>query len=414
MNDRSDPSPRRGAGVPRPASQHPSVRDVPRTVWALGFVSLFMDVSSELIHALLPLFLVDTLGVSMAAVGLIEGVAEATASITKVFSGVLSDRIGKRKLLAVIGYGLGAASKPVFPLAGSAAAVLAARFVDRVGKGIRGAPRDAMVADVTAPELRGTAYGLRQALDSVGAFAGPLLAVVLMAAYADRIRAVLWWAVVPAAISVLLIVFAVREPAGTAPARRQVPLRRRDLKALGRDYWMVVGIGVLFTMARFSEAFLVLKGQASGLSLTLVPLVMVCMNAVYATAATPVGALSDRIGRRGLLAAGMVVLALADVVLATGPGLVWLFAGASLWGLHMALSQGLLSALVADAAAPNVRGTAFGVFNLVTGVMLLLASVVAGALWQAVGPATTFGAGAAFAVVVALLLLAAPRNEPAG
>ncbi len=400
--------------MPRPASQHPSVRDVPRTVWALGFVSLFMDVSSELIHALLPLFLVDTLGVSMAAVGLIEGVAEATASITKVFSGVLSDRIGKRKLLAVIGYGLGAASKPVFPLAGSAAAVLAARFVDRVGKGIRGAPRDAMVADVTAPELRGTAYGLRQALDSVGAFAGPLLAVVLMAAYADRIRAVLWWAVVPAAISVLLIVFAVREPAGTAPARRQVPLRRRDLKALGRDYWMVVGIGVLFTMARFSEAFLVLKGQASGLSLTLVPLVMVCMNAVYATAATPVGALSDRIGRRGLLAAGMVVLALADVVLATGPGLVWLFAGASLWGLHMALSQGLLSALVADAAAPNVRGTAFGVFNLVTGVMLLLASVVAGALWQAVGPATTFGAGAAFAVVVALLLLAAPRNEPAG
>lgn len=400
--------------MPRPASQHPSVRDVPRTVWALGFVSLFMDVSSELIHALLPLFLVDTLGVSMAAVGLIEGVAEATASITKVFSGVLSDRIGKRKLLAVIGYGLGAASKPVFPLAGSAAAVLAARFVDRVGKGIRGAPRDAMVADVTAPELRGTAYGLRQALDSVGAFAGPLLAVVLMAAYADRIRAVLWWAVVPAAISVLLIVFAVREPAGTAPARRQVPLRRRDLKALGRDYWMVVGIGVLFTMARFSEAFLVLKGQASGLSLTLVPLVMVCMNAVYATAATPVGALSDRIGRRGLLAAGMVVLALADLVLATGPGLVWLFAGASLWGLHMALSQGLLSALVADAAAPNVRGTAFGVFNLVTGVMLLLASVVAGALWQAVGPATTFGAGAAFAVVVALLLLAAPRNEPAG
>lgn len=372
-----------------------------------------MDVSSELIHALLPLFLVDTLGVGMAAVGLIEGVAEATASITKVFSGVLSDRIGKRKLLAAIGYGLGAASKPVFPLAGTVGAVLAARFIDRVGKGIRGAPRDAMVADVTAPELRGAAYGLRQALDSVGAFTGPLLAVVLMAAFADHIRAVLWWAVLPGTISVLLIVFAVREPASTEQARRQIPLRRRDLATLGRNYWLVVGIGVLFTMARFSEAFLILKGQASGLSLTLVPLVMVCMNLVYAAAATPVGAWSDRIGRHGLLAAGMVVLALADAALAIGVGLPWLFAGAALWGLHMALSQGLLSALVADAAAPEVRGTAFGVFNLMTGVMLLLASVVAGALWQAAGPAMTFGAGAAFAVLAALLLTGV-MHRPAG
>lgn len=384
----------------------PGLRDVPRTVWALGFVSLFMDISSELIHALLPLLLVDTLGAGVAEVGLIEGVAEATAAVTKVFSGALSDRIGKRKLLAALGYGLGALSKPVFPLAGSAAVVLAARFADRVGKGIRGAPRDALVADVTPAHLRGTAYGLRQALDSVGAFAGPLSAVLLMAAMADRIRAVLWWAVLPAAISVLLVLFVVREPPGTvSPPRRGPPIRRDDLAALGRGYWTVVTVGVLFTLARFSEAFLILKGQASGLSLTLVPLVMVAMNVAYAAGATPAGMLSDRAGRRGVLAAGMLVLAIADLVLAATSGLVGLFAGAALWGMHMALSQGLLSALVADAAVPALRGTAFGVFNLVTGAALLLASVLAGALWQIAGPATTFAAGGTFATVAAAALI---------
>lgn len=271
----------------------PGWRDVPATVWALGFVSLFMDTSSELIHALLPLFLVDSLGVGVAAVGLIEGVAEATASVTKIFSGVLSDRIGKRKLLAAFGYSLSAASKPVFPLAASVGTVLAARFVDRVGKGIRGAPRDALIADVTPPDIRGTAYGLRQALDSVGAFAGPLFAVLLMAAYADRIRTVLWWAVVPAAVAVVLILFAIREPENVTPSsRRGWPIQREDLADLGHSYWAVVGTGVLFTMSRFSEAFLVLKGQASGLPLTLVPLVMVCMNVVYAAASAPIGALS--------------------------------------------------------------------------------------------------------------------------
>lgn len=383
---------------------------MPGTVWALGFVSLFMDVASELIHALLPLFLVDSLGVGIAAVGLIEGIAEATGSVTKVFSGAISDRVGKRKLLAVIGYGLGAASKPLFPLAGSAAVVLGARFADRVGKGIRGAPRDALVADVTPAELRGTAYGLRQALDSIGAFAGPLLAVVLMAAYADRIRLALWWATVPAAISVLLVILAVREPSGLVPSgRRGWPIRREDLAALGRGYWVVVGIGVLFTLARFSEAFLVLKGQASGLPLTFVPLVMVCMNAVYAAASTPAGALSDRLGRRGLLALGMLVLAAADIVLAASSGLVGLFAGAALWGAHMALSQGLLAALVADAAQPAFRGTAFGLFNLVTGLTLLLASLVAGALWQALGPAAPFAEGGAFAAAAAVLLAATFR-----
>jgi MFS family permease len=398
-----------------PTTPKSGLSAVPRTVWGLGFVSLFMDVSSELIHALLPLFLVDNLGVGVAAVGLIEGVAEATASVTKVFSGMLSDRTGKRRLLAAVGYGLSAASKPVFPLAGSAALVLAARFADRVGKGIRGAPRDALVADVTPPELHGTAYGLRQALDSVGAFAGPLLAVLLMAVYSDRIRAVLWWAVLPAVVSVMLILFAVREPVGVTPSgKRGWPIRRADLAALGRSYWAVAGIGVVFTLARFSEAFLVLKGQDAGLPLTLVPLVMVCMNLVYAATSTPAGALSDRLGRRGLLAGGMAVLTLADLVLALVPGVLGLFVGAALWGLHMALSQGLLTAMVADTAPGALRGTAFGLFNLVTGVAQLMASVIAGVLWQALGPAMTFTAGALFALatLAGLLAGAGPQRGP--
>lgn len=393
--------------------QKPNWRDVPRPVWALGFVSLFMDIASELIHALLPLLLVDRLGVGLAMVGLIEGIAEATGAVTKVFSGALSDRIGKRKVLAVVGYGLGAAAKPVFPLAGSAVTVLAARFADRVGKGIRGAPRDALVADITPPALRGTAYGLRQALDSVGAFAGPLVAVLLMALYADHIRQVLWWAVLPAAISVLLIVVAVREPPAAAPASpRGWPIRRTVLAELGSGYWAVVGVGVLFTLARFSEAFLVLKGQAAGLPLTLVPLVMVCMNVVYAAAAMPIGVLADRLGRHRLLALGMLVLAAADLVLAMGGGLAALFVGTALWGLHMALSQGLLAALVADVAPKAARGTAFGLYNLVTGLMLLLASVVAGALWQAVGAAWTFGAGGCFAAAAAIALMLVRNRTP--
>ncbi|HET8997450.1 MAG TPA: MFS transporter [Acetobacteraceae bacterium] len=388
------------------------IRGIPSTVWALGFVSLFMDVSSELIHALLPLFLVDRLGTTLLTVGLIEGVAEATAAITKVFSGAVSDWLGRRKLLALFGYGLSALSRPLFPLADSAGMVLAARFIDRLGKGIRGAPRDALVADVTPPEQRGAAYGLRQALDSVGAFLGPLLAVLLMTAYADHIRAVLWWAMIPAWISVLLIVFAVREPGTCGTQRKGVPIRRPDVAALPRGYWIAVLIGVLFTLARFSEGFLILKGQHAGLTITLVPLVLVGMNFVYAAASLPVGKLSDRLGRRGLLALGMLVLAGADFVLAAVPGLIGLFSGVALWGLHMALSQGLLAALVADTAPPALRGTAFGVFNLATGVVLLLASLLAGALWQAIGPDATFAAGAGFALAAAIgLLLMLSRRE---
>lgn len=381
-------------------------RAVPRSVVALGFVAMFMDMSSELIHSLLPLFLVGSLGASVATVGLIEGVAEATASIARVFSGVLSDRIGKRKLLAVIGYGLSALTKPIFPLAGSAGAVFGARFFDRVGKGIRTAPRDALVADITPPAIRGTAFGVRQALDTVGAFAGPLLAILLMAAYANDFRAVFWWAIVPAVLAMLFMIYGVQEPAGTKPSgQKGWPIKRADMARMSSAYWWTVAIGAAFTLARFSEAFLVLKGQQAGLPIALVPLVMVAMNLLYAIAATPAGALSDRIGRRAVLGMGLGVLMMADLVLAFLPGLVGLFIGVALWGLFMGLTQGLLSALVADTAPADLRGTAFGIFNLVTGVALLLASTLAGVLWERFGPARTFEAGAALAALAAAVIV---------
>lgn len=380
-------------------------RNVPRSVWTLGLVALFMDISSEIVHSLLPLFLVDVLGASAVTVGLIEGVAEATASMARVFSGVLSDRIGKRKLLASIGYGLSAVTKPIFPLAGSVGAVLAARFFDRIGKGIRGAPRDALIADITPPSIRGAAFGLRQALDTAGAFAGPLLAIALMALYADNFRAVFWWAVVPAAIAMTLMIFGVQEPAGMKPSgQRGWPIRRADMVRMSGAYWWVVAIGVVLTLGRFSEAFLVLKGQAAGLPLALVPIVMVLMNLVYAALSTPAGALSDRIGRRKVLIAALVVLVAADLVLAFAPGLVGLFIGVGLWGAYMGLSQGLLSALVADTAPAGLRGTAFGIFNLLTGGALLIASTLAGVLWQSYGSTATFVVGAGFATASAFLL----------
>ncbi len=384
-----------------------SWRSVPQSVWALGLVALCMDISSELVHSLLPLFLVSVLGATTATVGLIEGVAEATASIARVYSGALSDRIGKRKLLVGIGYALSAISKPLFPLAGSAGAVLAARFFDRVGKGIRGAPRDALVADITPPAIRGAAFGLRQALDTIGAFAGPLLAIALMALYADNFRAVFWWAVLPAAIAIALLIFGVQEPDSLKPSgQRGWPIRRADLARMSGAFWWVVVIGVVFTLARFSEAFLVLKGQAAGVPVALVPMVMVVMNLVYSAISTPAGILSDRIGRRAVLVAAMVVLVAADLVLAFAPGLVGLFIGVGLWGAYMGLSQGLLSALVADTAPGDLRGTAFGIFNLVTGVALLLASTLAGVLWESYGPAATFLVGAGFAGMAAVLLVA--------
>ncbi len=381
-------------------------REIPGSVWALGLVSLFMDLSSEMIHALLPLYLVTVLGTSTLTVGIIEGIAEATASITKIFSGALSDYLGKRKWLAALGYGLAAFTKPVFPMASSIAWLTAARFVDRIGKGIRGAPRDALIADLTPADLRGTAFGLRQSLDTVGAVLGPLAAIVFMAAFAGNFTTVFWIAVVPAFISLAIIVFGVREPERPLNVRPvRSPFSRAELRRLDARYWVVVGVSAIFTLARFSEAFLLLRAQSVGLDVTIVPAVMVVMNVVYTASAWPAGALSDRNGRYGVLIVGFGLLILADLVLALGNSVTTVMIGVAVWGLHMGLTQGLLAALVADTAPPELRGTAFGMFNLVSGVALLAASIMAGALWDMIGPAGTFVAGA---LITAVALAAFP------
>lgn len=372
---------------------------IPRAVWALGFVSLLMDISSETIHSLLPVFLVSVIGAGVQTVGLIEGVAEATAMVTRVFSGSLSDWLGKRKILAVIGYGLGAFSKPLFAVAAGAGMIFTARFIDRVGKGIRGAPRDALVADVTPAKLRGAAYGLRQSLDSVGAFAGPLLAIGLMLLTGDNFRLVFWIAFFPGLLAVGMLVVAVKEPAAVPGRGFRLPFGRRSLALLGRRYWLVVVIGAVFTLARFSEAFLLLRAESVGLHISLVPLALVAMNVAYSLTAYPVGFLSDRVGRRGLMACGLLVLIAADVVLALAGGWWLVFIGAGLWGLHMGMTQGLLAALLADAVAAEQRGTAFGIFGLTSGAALLAASLLAGWLWQQFGAQATFWGGAAIAIL---------------
>jgi MFS family permease len=378
---------------------------IPRTVWVLGFVSLLMDISSEMIHSLLPVFLTVVLGTSATTVGIIEGIAEATALIAKVFSGVLSDYVGKRKWLAVLGYGLGAATKPLFALATGVGWVLSARFIDRIGKGIRGAPRDALIADVTDPSVRGAAFGLRQSLDTVGAFVGPLMAMGLMLLWANDFRAVFWVAVIPGALSVALLVAAVREPARSSHGEKTAfPISRPALKLLPPAYWWVAGAGAMLTLARFSEAFLVLRAQQGGLALALVPLVLVVMNIVYAACAYPMGKLADRMSHRALLAAGIVPLVIADLLLAHSGALPWVGAGLVFWGLHMAATQGLLAAMVADTAPAQLRGTAFGLFNLASGIAMLVASVVAGVLWDGYGAAATFQVGAVFALMALGLL----------
>ncbi|GAA3846485.1 MFS transporter [[Pseudomonas] carboxydohydrogena] len=379
---------------------------IPAGVWALGFVSMLMDISSEMIHALLPVYMVTVLGTSTLAVGLIEGIAEATASITKVFSGALSDWLGKRKFLAALGYGLAAFTKPIFPLASSLEWLVAARFIDRVGKGIRGAPRDALVADIAPPELRGASFGLRQSLDTVGAFIGPLLAIGLMWLTADHFQTVFWIAVIPAFLSVALILVAVKEPERPKELRKvRMPLHRAELRRLGPAYWWIVAVAAVFTLARFSEAFLILHAQSIGLPLALVPIVLVLMSLAYSLSAYPIGTLSDRMDRMTILILGMILLILADLTLAFATTLLGIGIGVVLWGLHMGFTQGLFATLIAEAAPGELRGTAYGMFNLVTGLMLLAASVIAGTLWDAIGPQATFLAGVAFAVLTTLGLL---------
>ncbi len=384
---------------------------IPTGVWALGFTSLFMDVSSEMIHALLPIYLVTGLGASMLAVGVIEGIAEATAQIVKLFSGALSDKLGKRKPLALIGYGLAALTKPVFPLAGSLGWIVAARFVDRVGKGIRGAPRDALVADLTPEASRGAAYGLRQTLDTVGAFTGPLIAIALMWLTHDNIPLVFWAAVLPALIAVVVLFTKVKEPPhdGRKPVR--LPLSRAGMAALGPRFWAVTGVAALFSIAKFSEAFLVLKADHAGLTVALIPLVLIVMNLVYALAAYPAGALSDRRGRAPVLMIGIVALIAGDLVLALAPGLAGAFAGIALWGISMGFTQGAFAALVADSVPESHRGTGFGMLNLVSGVATLIASLLAGLIWDIAGPGVTFLTGAGLAGVALVALLAMGRLQ---
>ena len=388
------------------------LRALPRGIWALGLSALFMDMSSELVHSLLPVFMASVLGASMVTIGFLEGVAEATAAITKIFSGALSDYLGKRKFLVVLGYGLGAITKPVFPLAPNISWVFGARFTDRVGKGIRGAPRDALVADITPAELRGAAYGLRQSLDSVGAFLGPLLAIAFMALWANDIKAVLWVAVLPAFISVALVL-SIREPeAQKKPSVKDSPISISSAKRLDGGYWIVVAFGAVFTLARFSEAFLILRGQSVGLPVGLVPMILIVMNLVYAASAYPAGIAPDRLSRRMMQVSGLAMLVLAALVLAFAAVPWQVFAGAALWGLHMGFTQGLFNKLVADTAPAELRGSAFGIFNLTNGISTLVASVVAGLLWHVIGPQATFFAGAVFAALATIGVLAY-RAKPA-
>jgi MFS family permease len=386
------------------------MKQLPAGIWVLGFVSMLMDISSEMIHGLLPLFLVTTLGASALAVGLIEGTAESLALVVKVFSGVLSDWWARRKAIVVFGYGLSALTKPLFALANGVGFVIGARLLDRIGKGIRDAPRDALIADIVPPAMRGAAFGLRQSLDTIGAFVGPLVAVGLMILWANDFRAVFWVAAIPAFLAVALLMWGIDEPASVRARTPGNPIRRENLRRLGKQYWWVVTVGAVFTLARFSEAFLLLRAQQGGMALSLVPLVLVAMNIVYSAFAYPFGKLADRINHRALLAAGLVLLIAADLVLATWSSWPAVIVGVMLWGMHMAVTQGLFATMVAAAAPADLRGTAFGFFNLMSGAALLVASVLAGLLWDWLGASATFLAGAAFAALT-LLGLARPAGR---
>lgn len=379
---------------------------IPRTVIALGLVSFFMDVSSEIIHSLLPLFMTGALGMSVALVGLIDGMAESTASISKVFSGYISDRMGRRKPLILLGYGLSAVTKPLFPLAGGVGAILFARFADRVGKGIRGAPRDALITDITPAKIRGRAFGLRQAMDTVGAVLGPLLALGLMTLFAGDMRAVFWVATLPAVLAVVCVLLGVDDQTQNgARGKGRPPIDLKDLRRFDRGFWFLVSLGVVFTLARFSEGFLVLKAHADGLPIMFAPLVLVVLNIVYSAGAYPAGVLADRMSATLLMVLGLAALVVADLFLALGHGLSASFTGIGLWGVHLALTQGLLSKLVADHAPPELRGSAFGLFNLMTGLAMLLASIMAGLVWDRISPSATFMVGAGFAVLAAAMVL---------
>lgn len=391
--------------------KHSILNQIPPGIWVLGFVSMLMDISSEMIHSLLPLFMFTTLGASAFLIGLVEGLAESTALIIRVFSGTLSDYLGMRKGLVLFGYALAALAKPLFALASTITTVLTARLLDRVGKGIRGAPRDAMIADLAPLEIRGASFGLRQSMDTIGAFFGPLLAVGLMLLWSDNFRAVFWVAVIPAILAVALIVIGLKEPKQLKSAKRTNPIQRDNLKRLGASYWWVVNLGAIFTLARFSEAFLVLRAQQSGIPIALVPLVIVAMNLIYAVSAYPFGKLSDNMSHTKLLTLGFIVLIAADLILAINNHWSTVLLGVALWGVHMGMTQGLLATMIANTAPADLRGTAYGFFNLITGIAMLLASVLAGILWDKLGASFTFYAGAIFCLLGLLGLTLHSLNQ---
>lgn len=384
---------------------------IPATVWMLGLVSLLMDVSSEMVQSLLPLYLATGLGASALAIGLVEGLSGAIAAGTKFLSGLVADWTRRAKPLAVLGYGLAALSRPIFPLAGTVDQILLAKAADRIGKGIRAAPRDALVAAASPPAIRGASFGLRKSLDTVGGFLGPMVAVAAMILMAGNIAAVFWLAAVPAALAVLVLIFGVHEPAGDRAAKPDA-FRLGQALRLNRAVWAVIGLAGLIMLARFSEAFVLLKSLEAGFAPTWVPLAMVVMHAVYGLAAYPVGRLSDRIGTAGLLLWSLGFLVMAHLILAFAgsPGAYLL--GTVFWGLHMGFSQGLLGAMIAGATPDRLRGTAFGTFNLVTGAVVLVGNTAAGWFWQGMGSDMPFLVGAVLSLL-AMLWIASARSPSA-
>lgn len=372
---------------------------IPSTIWMLGLTSLFMDVSTEIVHSVMPIYLVTVLGASPMLVGAIDGVAEATASIMKVFSGALSDWVGRRKPLAIAGYGMAAITRPILPFASTVTEIFALRILDRIGKGVRVAPRDALVADHVRPEILGAAYGLRQGLDTIGALVGPIIAAIVLASSNNDFQWVFWVSCIPAALCVLIISLGVSEAARPADRPRPAfPLRPSQVRRLRGVFWGSMAIIMLLLIPRFSEGFLLLKAQQSGISVTWVPLLLAAVNLVAAPVSFPAGRLSDRIGRRHLVMSGFAVLVAAQLVLTVTDGPIGVLVGALFWGLHLGMTQGVLAAMIVDHAPADLRGTAFGVFHVASGLAVLVGSFGAGWIWDQLGSTTMFATAAAIGV----------------
>lgn len=394
------------------SSDRPAIKiRIPRTVWVLGFVSLLMDISSEMIHALLPLFMAGTLGASAIWIGLVEGIGEGTALIAKVFSGVVADRFGHKKRLVFAGYFLGVISKPVFALAGSMPVVLAARFFDRIGKGLRGAPRDAIVADVTDESIRGAAYGLRQSLDAAGAFVGPLLATLLLLLWTEDLRSIFWIALIPGAACLALILFGVED--NVTPTVNTKRIAWKDLKSVMTPAFVqLVILGTLFSLARFSNAFIVLRAADIGIEHAWIPMAVVLMNITFSLSSYPFGKLADKLNPMKLLALGIVLLALANLLFAYAENYRILAAGIVLFGMHLGATQGIFSTIISEIAPSEVRATAFGIFNFFSGLALLASGLVAGSLWEYMGAQYCFGGGVVFALITLSLIPRFKQLQP--